>query len=130
MTKLERTERALELAMNTLSTLEKEGAWIDGWKTEIDAILHPVEVEEVPIELWWVDSQPSGRRSFDDETLAIRCCGNREKPIKLLTTIRREKKVVERSGNLTLFSDGSYCLECGAGNTTRIELDGTFEWTE
>ena len=141
MTKLERTERALDVAMRLLKCTADGTAnyftkeYANERLAEIDAILHPVEVEELPVVRWMC---PHCDKVWPGDTVFQQCCGL--PLIKLTGTIRRDKKVVERRVEIkgaTFVLDNSaphFCQKILAPWSDDVPTGKTgtltFEWTE
>jgi hypothetical protein len=133
-----RTELALEVAM---AALKSHSSYLGNCAlTEIDAILHPVEVEEQEVErflVFYADGSVShaltreGINGFD-------CKGGTVK--RVAHTIRREKKVVERRVcGLVTWERHAGCdmipLKAGEPSIPWEDICGktgllTFEWPE
>lgn len=132
-----RTEQALEVA---IAALKSHSSYLGNCAlTEIDAILHPVEAEEVPVVKWWyvgMDCEESSHKWAEDLSQDDR---NSRGLVKLTGTIRREKKVVERSvrdgtvrdvgilpGRIVIDLPAGYIMSELPGLGKRVAI----EWTE
>jgi hypothetical protein len=135
---LEKTKEALDAAMEHLNA--NQGVITEHIRclARINAILNPAPImEDVEEIVGWVNvyQLKDGSIFPRNEVFMREADANREavqnriscQPIKV--TVQREVKApVERTGKLTLYDDGSYCLNCTS--RVAVDLEGTFTWTE